>query len=143
MTKTKLSRNAKIALFVVPFLVLTAYAGIRSYHDVMGKTVPAISNKIDEEYRALVRDLDMYDRSSGVFTTDIKRQLASLGSDLYVLAGGDPRFSSEVSELVRLHGDTFRMLSPTYQAILFCSTYKEKCKDMLNFIIQDLMSRKK
>ncbi|MHB8698667.1 MAG: hypothetical protein ACYC9J_11680 [Sulfuricaulis sp.] len=141
MSKKTLTRNTVISLMVMALFMLTVYAGVQSYREVMTRTVPMVNNKVNEEYGSLISQLDIYDKSSGILTTDMKKQLTGLGSDLYVLAGGNPRFSTQVSELIRAHGEELRMLSPTYQALLFCSTYQDKCKDMLGFIIHDMSSK--
>ncbi len=141
MSRTKLSRNTVIAIISIILTACIIYTSVRSYHGVMNETVPIVANKIHTRFAELTSSLDLYQSASGVITPDIKDLLKGYGEDLYTLVSGDPRFSGEVSGLIRQHGEDLRMLSPTYQVLLFCSTYQAKCKDMLSFIVNDLSSK--
>lgn len=141
MSRVKLSRNTVIAVTSIVLTACIIYTAVRSYHNVMNETVPIISHKFQIKYAELQGRLDQYQSASGVITPDIKDLLKGYGEDLYTLVSGDPRFSGEVSGLIQKHGEDLRMLSPIYQALLFCSTYQTKCKDMLSYIVDDLSSK--
>ncbi len=137
----KLSRNTVILIVSIILTACIIYTSVRSYHGVMNETLPIVSYKLQTKYAALTSKLDKYQRMSGVIPPDVNSLLMGYGVDLYTLISGDTRFSGEASDLVRDYGEVLRMLSPSYQAILFCSTYRDKCKDMLSFITNDISSR--
>lgn len=88
-------------------------------------------------YQEIWRSVDSSHFAQSVLNLDeqTEKQIIGAGVDLYSMISGDRRFLDESSILLQRHGDMLLMLSPTHQAWKYCNTYPERCKKLLNDIM--------
>jgi hypothetical protein len=122
----------------------TIWAMVSASVELLTNTVPRVGSAVERKYQDMVSGIEKYDGTGMIphGNGSVEKQVIGAGIDLYTILSGDDRFRDQVSLLVQRHGDAIRMLSPTRQAWMFCTTYPDRCTALLRYIVSHDMDAK-